>query len=77
MTVRKVLIVTMLLALFGCAGPEAETGAEQTIVTGSSGGLFTVSRIIDEEAKVVCWVFTGYYKGGISCLPLNETGLDQ
>lgn len=34
-----------------------------------------ILRIIDKQAGVVCWVFS--YQGGISCLPLSDTRLDE
>lgn len=34
---------------------------------------YIVNRYIDEDAGVVCWVFDGYNKGGISCLPVKDT----
>lgn len=79
---RKILIVAILLALFGCAAPtpeerEAEAAKTGWVMVTQAQGLAFVYRIVDEEAGVVCWVFTGPNKGGISCLPLGETGLDR
>ena len=34
-----------------------------------------VERFIDRDAGVVCWVYRGYKKGGIHCLPLEQTRL--
>ena len=34
-----------------------------------------LSRFVDAEACVVCWVFVEGYGAGLSCLPLSETTL--
>lgn len=37
-----------------------------------------VWRYEDKEAGVVCWVFSsGAYRGGIDCLPIDETKLQR
>lgn len=36
------------------------------------GGLNDVKRIYDKENKLVCWVYSGMEKGGISCQPSLE-----
>jgi len=38
-------------------------------VVGQSG---SVKRIYDHENKLVCWVYSGYYSGGIDCQPSLE-----
>jgi hypothetical protein len=45
-----------------------------TIATTALGG--DVSRVMDRDAGVVCWVFWAAGRGGISCLPLKDTALD-
>jgi hypothetical protein len=34
-----------------------------------------ISRNIDEEAGVVCWTYTIYDNGSISCLSIEDTDL--
>ena len=92
MTTHKVLVaVMMLLALVlgTYAGERAGTneradegkpiadGVELTKLYSTDLGLSGVYRFVDREAEVICWIFISSYKGGISCLPLDETGLDQ
>lgn len=35
-----------------------------------------VSRYIDPEFNNICYVFRTYKGGGISCVPLSQTGVD-
>ncbi len=46
-------------------------------VTGDGFNTTGVSRFEDDEAGVVCWVYSGGYKGGISCLPIEDTRFGQ
>jgi hypothetical protein len=75
--IHKTTLAILLLALVACAALTTEMEITQLPVAKPSGTRITVYRIVDEEAGVACWVFVGYHKGGISCLPLNETRLDQ
>ena len=61
---RLILLVVLLLVVLGLSG------------CGSASGDYTgsgVQRYIDNEAGVVCWVYTAPYRGGLDCMPLNET----
>lgn len=62
------LLITVLIALTACAAPAVMQGA----VTSDP----SIMRWTDREAGVVCWVYYGYNKGGISCLPIDETRLE-
>lgn len=74
------LIVVSMVALSGCTFVESDdTQPEATENTDTRSGIEGegVERVVDEEAGVVCYKFTGYNKGGISCVPLNETDLQE
>jgi len=70
---KKFLIILVLSILFlvSCAPEYQQNVSEQTNLTDS------VSRFIDNEADVVCWIYRAGYKGGISCLPISETSLNK
>ena len=59
--VLLVVCLVVILCLSGCGSPSGD-------YTGNS-----VERYIDKEAGVVCWVYTAPYRGGLDCMPLNET----
>lgn len=59
---RIIMIVLMSLMLSGCM---PEPGFPDTKVVYGS-------RFIDEEAGVVCYIYSG-----ISCLPISETLLEE
>jgi hypothetical protein len=44
------------------------------LVDGYAPNRIGITRYIDEEADVICWVFNGLVFGGISCLPYEDTG---
>lgn len=67
------MILVLALLLFGCKSSgeiEAANGDKLPV-------LMNVYRYEDNEAGVACWVFSGYYKGGIDCLPISETKLGE
>jgi hypothetical protein len=83
---RAIIIIALLalVALSGCisagdSGGDSDGPNGETIET---DGAEDVSRFIDTEANVVCWVFDdkidGEYghAGGLNCLPIPETALD-
>ena len=78
---RIILVGLVLIFMIACARPEYQDsqGAKpQTIGRISIDGYGGyVERITDNEAGVVCWVLMGYEKGGISCLPLEQTKLSK
>jgi len=74
------LLVVVTILLIGCAPvasmPTDDSVSAQEIPAGNGGlGGNNVFRYIDEEAGVVCWIYSDGYRGGISCLPLVETNL--
>lgn len=69
---KKVAVTLLLLALAGC-GPLVDDGQQRPDCTQvTSGSLSGVYRCVDEDAQVVCWVWTGYNQGGIDCMPFSE-----
>jgi len=70
---KRLLCIVMIVLLVGCAQPGIAEGIRAETLTSELG--FGVTRIIDEEAGVVCYIYARGYAGGISCLPLSETGL--
>lgn len=67
---RYAFLLAVLLLLAGCGSPPGSS------VDGKSLGRIQgagISRFIDDEAGVVCWVY--YY--GISCLSISQTRLDR
>lgn len=70
MAMKKLIAAGLLcLSLAGCVQPEMPTAAkeDQRVLFGE------VTKFIDEQYGVVCWVLKGYKKGGISCIPLSQT----
>jgi len=70
---KKIVLVFVLL-LTACAPVDRPAETEDTI---SQEYTYGVTRVVDEEAGVVCWTFKSGYAGGISCLPINQTLLDE
>ena len=76
-----VLILVLLSVLVGCVErnePEISTKPTTPVVLvtelGNSGATdYRVSRFIDKEAGVVCWISKVSYGYAISCLPLKDT----
>ena len=48
---------------------------DPNIKTVEISALTYISRYVDGEAGIVCYVFIGYEKGGIDFLPIDETSL--
>ena len=75
-TVCLTIIIVAAFIVSGCAQPvdtlSEEYQEQQNAVQISS----YVYRITDPEAGVVCYVYTGYEKGGIDCFLISETNLD-
>lgn len=70
--IKKLFLFVLTFALLGCVMPEEGTKNDGDYVCITS----SVCRVIDVNADVVCYVYRGYEKGGISCLPLSESSLD-
>lgn len=62
-----VLLVALMLILVSCLPDEGKKTLDNSAVT----------RFTDDEAGVVCWVYQDFNRGGISCLPINDTKLPQ
>lgn len=73
--VRAFVLVAFLLLLAACDSTllTPEGGPTPASIGPSRNG---VTRYLDTEAGVVCWVFEGYQEGGISCLPVSSTRLE-
>jgi len=67
---KVLLIVLLTLALL----VSCNDGEPMKQVTGGNIGN-NIYRYVDNEAGVVCWIWNGYEKGGIHCLPISETKL--
>lgn len=63
------IIVLIALLVMSCSSPDPKditTQVSCTVVWGMEGA---VTRCHDDELNVTCYVFAGYSKGGISCIP--------
>ena len=87
---KKILIlVGIIILLASCNLPEVQRYEEsQQFKEGKTQALLItadVVRIYDREADVFCWIYSdarftlnsAYGKGGISCLPVNDTRLKR
>lgn len=63
---KYMLLLIFVLVLCGCN----YQAKEQPIYDSHR-----VERYVDEEAGVVCWVYTAPLRGGIYCIPIEETKL--
>ena len=80
---RTVLVILLVSLLMGC-GPADPTDSQNgdeahadNAVKIFSGALNDVYRVEDAEAGVICWVYNGHDKGGIDCLPIEQTRLEK
>jgi len=73
------LAIIFALLISGCAPPTGDSpDASDTKDTEVVGLTDSVFRVVDEEAGVVCWIYSsGGYKGGIDCMRIEETDLDR
>lgn len=73
-------LISLLAAVVLLANCGEPTGGPDTWDMDNVGfnqvGGTVITRSIDREAGVVCWVYANGYQGGISCLPLSETTLE-
>lgn len=76
------LLLLLALTLSACqprvpAGDSLPDPGKEMGALDVHGSIIYVSRYIDHEAGVACWVSATYniYGGGISCLPLDQTKL--
>jgi hypothetical protein len=78
---RKLLCVIaalfLVLVLSGCGGESSETHTETTLIETRTFSLHwgDVERFIDEEAGVICWIYTSSTstRGSIDCMPIQDT----
>jgi len=78
--VKRIVLIAVLLALLvGCAGRRTlPTDADLPIQTTEMVIIkifptgAAVYRFKDLDAGNICYLYSGHYKGGISCLPLEE-----
>ncbi len=77
MKVRKAVLVAVLMLLAACASPRESDQETSEEITWIVPGLSSIGRYVDEEAGVVCWIYNGYEKGGIDCLPIADTRLGR
>lgn len=68
-------VAITVLAVGGCGSsqtgdPGDQSGVGGPVAHGVTGG--TVTWWHDDAHHVSCWVFNGWYKGGISCLPDSQ-----
>ena len=64
MKINRIILILLLIVVFvmafGCAATNPET--EDYVVS-------RVTKFVDRESNVTCWVYDSYNSGGISCLP--------
>ena len=73
----KFYALTALVLLLATCAPETSLEGEPDPSDGVRiGKNVWVYRVVDAEAQVACWVYSGIDKGGIDCLPLSETALE-
>ena len=56
------------------------TGCQPKVIESRSPSVnlgYGISRYQDAEAGVICWVYAAGHAGGISCLPIADTRLDE
>ena len=66
-----VIVLVLLSILVGCE----TTQIEPKTITQYETWLGDVSRFVDKEAGVVCWLSAVYGGYAISCLPIKDTML--
>lgn len=80
---KLIIIAAALAALSGCAAPPTaahtapNTNSGPTIITNDTGYGTSVSRVVDKEARVVCYVSEGHKAGGISCIPFPALSVNS
>ncbi len=77
------VLLTLLLAAGGkfvafssatAATPPVQETTPWAVIYSNYGEA--IYRFTDMRAGVVCWLWTGNQKGGLSCLPLSQTNWD-
>ncbi len=72
MKLRWLLILALLVV--GCGAPRTDGDLPVRGYIRIGNGVY---RFIDDEAGVVCWIFKGSQRAGLSCLPLGHTILGR
>lgn len=73
---KKLFLLMLCLALLVRCGPATPTTPviDGDFVLIYNSAYYTMYRFIDKEMGVACWVYDGLKEGGISCIPLAQTG---
>lgn len=69
---QKIFILGMGLLLAACQFPAPAPNPAT-----NQWNIQNVNRIFDDQAGVVCWIYSNNNQGGISCLPVSQTKLDH
>ena len=76
---KRALIVVLFCALLVSCTPKRELATSEMpstlfyeVARGRASGVY---RVVDAKAGVVCWIYVGYDKGGICCLPIEQTDI--
>jgi hypothetical protein len=67
---KIIVIVFLMLFVTGCGYGTVKEDAVDTVNIN-----YSIIRIIDKEAGVVCYYTGGGYQGGVDCLSLKDTNL--
>jgi len=71
---KRLIIFLLALILTACSAPPPK---EQLKTESINDIRYNITRYVDDEAGVVCWVYGNYEKGGLSCLPLSQTSIHR
>ena len=71
-----IVCLAMCVLLAGCNQTPLPTVKPDEISGVVMSGTTSVSRYIDTQAGVVCWILRTGYAGGVSCLPIGQTRLE-
>lgn len=71
--ILKIFLTILVFTLLFVSCVPSENGSNSNIIEGATN----LYREIDEDAGVVCWIYSGYQSGGIDCMPISETLLDD
>lgn len=78
---KKVAVILCIVTLFVLSAFTFYFGyqlndSDFTVIYDKAGMDGTrIYRFVDEEADAVCWVYSSFQQGGISCLPTDETSI--